>query len=110
ASCVWNSMFSPISRRSIASTPDSVSFTLSTRGCSTCCRLKASSWRVSVADLLDVAAVFVRRIVGGMVGEKQRGVALDHREHVVEVMRHAAGELADRVHLLRLPQLRLELQ
>ena len=31
----------------------------------------------------------------------------DHREHIVEIMRDAAGELADRLHLLRLPQLRL---
>ena len=28
----------------------------------------------------------------------------DHREHVVEFMRDAAGELADRFHLLRLDQ------
>ena len=29
----------------------------------------------------------------------------DHGQHVVEVVRDAAGELADRLHLLRLPQL-----
>ena len=29
----------------------------------------------------------------------------DHGQNVVEIMRHAAGELADRFHLLRLPDL-----
>ncbi len=34
----------------------------------------------------------------------------DHnRQHIVEIMRNAAGELADRFHLLHLTQLRLDL-
>ena len=40
---------------------------------------------------------------------EQPGVADDRRQHVVEVVRDAAGELADRLHLLRLQQVRLEL-
>ena len=35
-------------------------------------------------------------------------VAQDRRQHVVEVVRHAAGELADRLHLLRFGQPPLE--
>ncbi len=35
----------------------------------------------------------------------ERGVAEDGREQVVEVVRHAAGQLADCFHLLRLPEL-----
>ena len=38
---------------------------------------------------------------------RQLQIAADDLQHVVEVVRDAAGELADRLHLLRLPQLRL---
>ena len=38
------------------------------------------------------------------------GVALDHREHVVEIVRDAGGQLADGLHLLRLAQLGLQVQ
>ena len=47
-----------------------------------------------------------RRPVGHAVGE-HFDAAGDHRENVVEVVRDAAGELADRLHLLRLAQLAL---
>jgi hypothetical protein len=40
--------------------------------------------------------------------ERQVGIAVDRGEEVVEVVGHAAGELPDRFHLLRLPQLLLE--
>ena len=40
----------------------------------------------------------------------QAGVALDDGEQVVEVVRDARGELADGLHLLRLPELVLEMQ
>ena len=36
--------------------------------------------------------------------------ALHDGEDVVEIMRHAGGELAERLHLLRLAQLRFEAQ
>ena len=31
----------------------------------------------------------------------------DHRQHIVEIVRDAAGQLADRLHLLDLAELRL---
>ncbi len=58
--------------------PATMLFRSSTLGASTCLRLKASSWRVRVAAC---------------------------HEQVVEVVRDAARELADRIHLLGLPQL-----
>ena len=44
----------------------------------------------------------------GGAGQQQLGAAQDGREQVVEIVRDAAGELADRLHLLRLPELVLE--
>ena len=41
--------------------------------------------------------------------EEQIAVAVDDRQQVVEVVRHAARELAERVHFLRLTQLGLEM-
>ena len=41
--------------------------------------------------------------------EEQIGIPADARELIVEVMRHAAGELPDGLHLLTLPQAELEL-
>ena len=59
-----------------------------------------------VADRLDVVAA---RVAGFELAQQQIAVA-DHRGHqIVEVVRDAAGELADRLHLLRLAQLLLEL-
>ena len=43
-----------------------------------------------------------------MVGEEQVGEADDRGQHVVEVVGDAAGELADRLHLLALRELLLE--
>ena len=43
-----------------------------------------------------------------LVGQQQFTVAVDQRQQVVEVVRHATGELSDRLHLLRLPQLVFE--
>jgi len=40
--------------------------------------------------------------------DQHAGVPLDDREHVVEIMRHARREMAERIHLLRLPQLGLQ--
>ena len=70
-------------------------------------------------DLVDQAARPVRRgenvlrvalegrARGGLLDE-HLGVAQDASEDVVEVVRDAAGEAADRLHLLRLPQPLLE--
>ena len=40
---------------------------------------------------------------------QQVDIADDHAQHVVEIMRHAAGQIADGLHLLRLVELRLQL-
>ena len=54
--------------------------------------------RDHVGGLLQVGA--------GLEGQTQRlGVADHDRQQIVEVVREAAGELADRLHLLRLRQL-----
>ena len=41
-------------------------------------------------------------------GQLQAEVPLDNRQDVVEIVRHAGGELADGLHLLRLAQLLLQ--
>ena len=58
------------------------------------------------ADLLEVAAVRRR---GWKFEQDEIAIAADHGEHVVEVVRDATGETADRLHLLRLNELPLEL-
>ncbi len=40
--------------------------------------------------------------------QREDQVADDGRQEIVEVVRDAAGEIADRIHLLRLQQLQLE--
>ena len=66
--------------------------------------------------MLDQLAAAFRRLVDQFGGLLQRrlmreardqrfGGAGDHRQHVVEVVRDAAGELADGVEFLRLQQL-----
>ena len=56
-----------------------------------------------VGDLADLVAVLR---VGAR--EQDLGVAGDHRQQVVEVVRDAAGQPADRLHLLRLGEALLE--
>ena len=58
-----------------------------------------------MADRLDVGAL---HIAGGDAGEQQVAVAGDDGEQVVEVVGDAAGELADRLHLLRLAEALLQ--
>ena len=62
----------------------------------------------AVGVLLDVHDVLEGRIGRPVVGEEQVGEADDGGQHVVEVVRDAAGELADRLHLLALRELQLE--
>ena len=105
-------MSSPIRRRSIGPVLATTSFRSSTCGCSTCWRLNASSWRVSAGRASAARWISSRRrcsvgIVRGQLVEQQLGVAVDDREQVVEVVRDAAGQPADRFHLLRLAQLLL---
>ena len=101
-----------MSRRSIVLTSVTTPFRSTTRGCSTCFRLNASSWRTSVAARCAARLISRRSSRRGSsrldLPHQQLGVADDGGEEVVEVVRDAAGELADRLHLLRLTQLLLE--
>ena len=56
----------------------------------------------AVGVLLDVHDVLEGRVARPVVGEQEVGEADDRRQHIVEVVRDAAGELADRLHLLAL--------
>ena len=62
----------------------------------------------AVRVLLDVHDVLEGRIGRAVVHQQEVGEADDRRQHVVEIMRDAAGELADRLHLLALRDLHLE--
>ena len=56
-----------------------------------------------------ISSMSARRSSGGpKLSSTKLAVAEDRRQQVVEVVRHAAGQLADGFHLLRLPELRLE--
>ena len=84
------------------------------RGCSGCLRANARSCLVRSAPrdggLVDHAADCCELgLAGNALGQQFHGTD-DHGEQVVEVMGHPAGELADRIHLLRLAQLLLEAQ
>ena len=62
----------------------------------------------AIGVLLDVHDVGEGRIGRAVLGEQQIGEADDGGQHIVEVMRDAAGQLADRLHLLALRQLHFE--
>ena len=58
-----------------------------------------------LADLHQIAVLDVGDLVAH---QEQVAVAVDRGQQVVEVVGDAAGELADRLHLLALDELRLE--
>ena len=58
--------------------------------------------------LQDFRQVVAKRLRRRRVRERQFGESDDHAELVVEVVRHAAGQAADRFHLLGLAELFLE--
>ena len=95
------------------STPATTSLTSSRPGARTSLRPKMSSWRVSAAPrptgVADVRDLFLQRIVRRERLAQRLGGAEHDAEQVVEVVRHAAGETADGVHLLREQHLRLQL-
>ncbi len=74
-------------------------------------RLNASNWRVSAGGALgglgDLLRGTRRRFIKFGRAE-ERCVAVDDGENVVEVVRDAAGELADGLHFLRLAELLLQ--
>ena len=55
----------------------------------------------AVGVLLDLHDVVEGRIGRPMVGEQKIGEADDRRQHIVEIVRDAAGKLAYGLHLLR---------
>ena len=65
--------------------------------------------RRPVGVVLDLHDVLEGRVGRAVVGEEKVRVADDRLQHVVEVVRDAAGELPDGLHLLRLRELLLEL-
>ena len=81
---------------------------------STCFRLKASSCRVSTAARSAVSSMFSMHVrCGGPAAGRassRSAVAQDDGQDVVEVVRDAAGQPADRLHLLELPELLLALR
>ena len=56
----------------------------------------------AVAGLGDLGDRAAREVFGREVRQRQLAVTVDHLQQVVEVVRDAAGELADGLHLLRL--------
>ena len=97
--------FSPISRRSSMVRSLETSPRSSTCGRSVCRREKASSCRTRLAARLAFCLICMMSWNDGSVGLwalSRKSVAIMMAdEHVVEVVRDAAGELADRLHLLR---------
>ena len=60
------------------------------------------------AALADFGRVFGQRTPGGQIAEQHFALADDGGEDAVELMRDAAGQLADGLHFLRLKQLRFD--
>ncbi len=86
----------------------------STHGCRTCLRPNARSWRISWRARSAAVSISWMSFRSSFLAvldraEREPAVAGDRGEQVVEVVCDAAGEAPDRVHLLRLAQLRLEL-
>ena len=85
----------------------------STLGCSTWRRLKARSCLVSAAARSPAFMICSTGVAVGIVGaqavQDQLAVAGDDGQQIIEIVRHAAGQHADRFHLLRLPQLIFQL-
>src|SRR5450432_2837456 len=57
-------------------------------------------------DLLEIGP---QRLLGLQLLDRHAGQAQDHRQQVVEVVGHPAGQVAHRLHLLGLPEVRLDL-
>ena len=105
-------MFSSMSRRSILSRSFTTSLRSSTTGCTVCLRLKISSCRVKPAARSAAGRIVSRLLLSDIVRAEslhhQIAVTHDDGQDVVEVMGHAAGELADHFHFLRFDELRLQ--
>ena len=110
---VSTSISSPSARRSMSSMPLMKRPTLTTFGSSGWRRPKARSWRGQLGAARDARERVLHPrlgpLVAGDVLREQLQVAADHLQQVVEVVRDAAGQLAERLHLLRAAQVLLEL-
>ena len=102
-------MCSPSVRPSSLTISDTSSLTSTRCGCSGCRRAKASSRRVRSAPRIEAAERLPTssRSSGAiaLLSSQQIEIADDDAEQIVEIMRHAAGQIADGLHLLRLAQL-----
>ena len=103
---------SPSSRCSSIDRSESVSDSVSTCGRSVWRREKASSWRTRPAARLAFCLMFMMSWKDGSLGRwlasSRSEKPMMAVEHVVEVVGDAAGELADRFHLLLLAHLMLQ--
>ena len=99
-------MPSPTRRRSIWASSPITSPSASILGCMVCLRLKASKLAHQGGGaqriLMDLVDFLERGIARRMAHQKEFAIADDDGEKIVEVMRHAAGQLAHRLHLLGL--------
>ncbi len=105
---------SSLSRRpSMGRMSSRIAFRSSSVGSMICLRLNASSWRrqrrrarARFLNFRDVESV--RGSSGPALVQQQLAEAENHRQQIVEVVRHAAGQASDGFHLLGLLKLRLE--
>src|ERR1035441_5903384 len=107
---------SPMSRRSIRLASATAPFREMGLASAICLRLNASNCCVRAAARAPAAPTTPnppppppRRVPRREIRQQHVAIAADHRQMVVEVVSHPAGQPADALHLLRLPQLRLEL-
>ncbi len=61
--------------------------------------------RRATAGRLNATEVFAERRILGQLAKRELREAVDHGQHVVEVVREAGGQAADALHLLRLSRL-----
>src|SRR5205823_3247159 len=62
-----------------------------------------------LAGRIDLLQIVFRLPIEVLLIQDQVGVPHDNREDVVEIVRHAASQLAERLHFLRLPELLFDL-
>ena len=83
--------------------------TSTSSGCSGCLRAKASRCLVRLAPRSAASSISLATAASwGSIGDgffQNADRAGNHGQDIVEVVRDATGELADRIHLLRMPQL-----
>ena len=96
----------PARRRSIGTSASQRATASMVSGCSVWCRLSVSSWLVMTAAWLPaswMASTGSRSdAVRAEPVQQDLAVAQDHRQQVVEVVRHPAGQRRDRFEPLRL--------